>query len=291
MSDKLKMVIPKGRLQEKVEALLARVGIELMFSTRSYRPVCSDPDVEVKLVKPQNIPALISLGRHDCGFTGLDWIIEQDFADDPNLVELVDLGYNKVRIVAAVPEDLAENDAYKTRKKLVIASEYHKLAADYVKKQGLDAILIKTYGATEALPPEDADMIIDNTSTGSTLVMNRLVIVDELLASTTRFISSRQAMDDAKKGDKLRKIRMLMESVRMADKKVLLEMNVAADKFEQLVSHLPSMRSPTVSPLYQEKGYAVKVAVPSSEVPLLIPELVKLGATDILEYKLEKIVP
>jgi ATP phosphoribosyltransferase len=292
MSDTLKMVIPKGRLQDKVEELLARIGIELTFSTRSYRPVCSDPDIEVKLLKPQNIPALITLGRHDCGFTGLDWIIEQDLLDDPNLVELVDLGYNKVRIVAAMPEDLAaDRENLLKNKRLVVASEYHKIAADYIQKKNLNAVLIKSYGATEALPPEDADMIIDNTSTGSTLEMNRLVIIDEILTSTTRVICSQEALNDPAKREKLQQMQMLINSARTADQKVLLEMNVPSEKFEELVNQLPSMRSPTVSPLYKEKGFAVKIAVPAKEVPQLIPRLVRLGATDILEYRLEKIVP
>ncbi|MBK8189660.1 MAG: ATP phosphoribosyltransferase [Vampirovibrionales bacterium] len=290
MTPLLKLVIPKGRLQEKVEGLLARIGLHLTYSSRSYRPVCSDPAIEIKLLKPQNIPALIALGRHDAGFSGLDWVIEQGLETHDNLREVMDLGFNRVRIVAAVPETLAVDEAYRKRR-IIVATEYPVIAQRYLDAQKLDAVLIKSYGATEALPPEDADMIIDNTSTGSTLAMNRLAIVDELLSSTTRLLASGEALDDPARAGKLAEIRMLIQSVLNADKKVLLEMNVGAAQLEALVSNLPCMRAPTVSPLHDGAGYAVKVAVSAAEAPRLIPQLVKLGASDILEYRLAKIVP
>lgn len=290
MAPTLKLVIPKGRLQEKVESLLARIGLHLTYSSRSYRPVCSDPTVEVKLLKPQNIPALIALGRHDAGFSGLDWVIEQGLEGHANLREVMDLGFNRVRIVAAVPDALAADGAYR-RQRIIVATEYPVIAQRYLDAQQLDAVLIKSYGATEALPPEDADMIIDNTSTGSTLVMNRLTIVDTLLSSTTRLLASGEALADGWRAGKLAEIRMLIESVLNAETKVLLEMNVSAGQLEALVANLPCMRAPTVSPLHHGAGYAVKVAVAAAEAPRLIPQLVTLGASDILEYRLEKIVP
>jgi ATP phosphoribosyltransferase len=191
--------------------------------------------------------------------------------------------------VAAVPEELARNGDWKNRP-IVLASEYRKLAQDYIQKQKLNAVYIQTYGATEALPPEDADMIIDNTSTGSTLRQNRLVIVDELMRSTTRFICNSQTLEDPWKRQKLEELKMLMRSTLQAEEKVLLEMNVPLEALEQLVSNVPCMRSPTVSPLWNEEGYAVKIAVPARDVSILIPKLVAAGARDILEYRLEKIV-
>jgi len=291
MSPKLLLVIPKGRLQEKVTHLLARIGIDYAVNNRSYRPVCSDPDIEIKLLKPQNIPSLIALGRHDCGFTGHDWVQEEQLASGSQLVELIDLGYDKVRIVAAVPEDLLETPSGLNGKRLVVATEYPELAKAYITRKNLDAFLIKTYGATEALPPEDADMIIDNTSTGSTLQMNRLAIVDDLLHSTTRFVAGQQATASSWKKEKLDQMVLLMQSTLTANQRVLLEMNVNQEDLDQLVAKLPCMRSPTVAPLYGNEGYAVKVSVPTKDVPKLIPELIRLGARDILEYRLEKIVP
>lgn len=281
----LKLILPKGRIQEKVIALLSRVGLKINLEGRSYRPGCSDADIEIKLLKPQNIPKLIDLGRHDCGFTGYDWVVEQD----ADVEELVDTGFDPVRLIAAVPRNLAEKDAFR-RKTIVVASEYRNLAKAYIKKAELDAVFLQTYGATEAMPPEDADMIIDNTSTGATLRRNRLEIIETLMESTTRFIANKEAMKDQWKRKKMEGISTLISSCLEADKRVLLEMNVSEVNFSRVIAILPCMRSPTVSPLNGESGYAVKAAVPTKEVPALIPKLIVAGARDILEFKLEKIV-
>lgn len=287
----LKLIIPKGRLQEKVLALLANIGIELTFSHRSYRPSCSDPDVDVKLVKAQNIPGLIALDRHDAGFAGLDWLIENEplYANAPTRPEeLLDLGFNPVRIVAAVPEAIA--DSYQ-QKSLVVASEYDVLTRRFIDEQGLNAVLIKTYGATEALPPEDADMIVDNTATGATLRQNRLHIVHELLRSTTRFMANANSLaNDPWKREKLNQMTLLMESTLQAQRRVLLEMNVTKSAMDAVMALLPAMQSPTVTPLHNTDGFAVKSAVLSKETAKLIPQLKEAGATDILEYRLEKLV-
>lgn len=285
MKKTLKMIIPKGRIQQKVVTLLDRIGCQVNINERSYRPSCRNPEIEVKLLKPQNIPMLVALGRHDCGFTGYDWISEQQ----ADTVELLDLGFDPVSIVAAMPDALAKDYAL-CKKKLVVASEYRRLSLDYIKRKGLDTVFVQSFGATEALPPEDADMIIDNISTGETLKSNRLTIIDEIMRSTTRFIASKQALDDPFKRKLIEELAMFMKSALNADSRVLLEMNVPADRLEGLVRDLPCMRAPTVSPLHNEEGYAIKIAVPSSDVPSLIPRLISLGARDILEYRLEKIV-
>lgn len=290
--NQLSMLIPKGRLQDSVTALLAQVGVKFTFGARSYRPTCSDPEVTAKLLKPQNIASLVSLGRHDVGFVGHDWILELGLdGPDSELVEVMDLGFNPVRLVAAVPDHFVKNGVFQAPSPMVVASEYERLAQRYLAEKGYDAVFIKTFGATEALPPDDADMIIDNTSTGATLVSNRLEIVDDILRSTTRFVAHKSVMQDPWKKDKIDRLVMLMRSTLDAERRVLLEMNVPTDKFERLVAELPAMRSPTVSPLFGNQGYAVKVAVASKDVPLLIPRLRELGATDILEYRLQKIVP
>lgn len=290
----VKLIIPKGRLQDKVLALLAHIGIELTFSHRSYRPVCSDPEVSVKLVKAQNIPSLIALDRHDAGFTGKDWVLENEplYPTAPSKpVELLDLGFNPVQIVAAVPEELAHNNSYKTQR-IVIASEYQVLTEKYIAQNKLDAYFIKTYGATEALPPEDADMIVDNTATGATLRQNRLTIVDELLRSTTCFVGNQKTLNNCPaKKEKLEQMILLMESTLRAQKQVLLEMNVPTQSMDGVLAQLPCLKSPTVTQLHGNEGFAVKAAVPAKSVPQLIPQLKAAGATDILEYKLERLVP
>ncbi|TKJ32227.1 MAG: ATP phosphoribosyltransferase [Planctomycetes bacterium B3_Pla] len=281
----LRMILPKGHPGEKVVELLGRIGLRFSAADRSYRPACSDGEVEAKFLRPQNIPRLVELGRHDCGFTGLDWVVEEN----ADVVELMDLGLDPVRIVAAVPEELVRSADYASRE-LVVASEYRKITMDYIEKKKLNCVFVQSYGATEALPPEDADMIIENTSTGTTLEENRLVIVEEIMKSTTRFICNKEALEDQWKKRKLDEICMLMKGALNADRRVLLEMNVPGECFEAVVAALPCMKAPTVSGLHNEEGYAVKAAVPVDEVPGLIPKLKEMGARDILEYKLEKIV-
>ncbi|MHC4598873.1 MAG: ATP phosphoribosyltransferase [Planctomycetota bacterium] len=285
MAEKLKLILPKGRIEKNVLGLLESIGIAFRVNGRSLRPSCSDPAVEGKTLKPQNIPTFVGLGRHDAGFTGRDWVVEQE----ADVVELLNLGFDPVRIAAAVPEEAVRSGEWRS-KRIVVASEYRRLASAYIKERCLDAVFVQSFGATEALPPEDADLIIDNTATGTTLAENRLVEVDELMRSTTRFIANRRALEDPFKGRKLREMAMLMKSTLNARDRVLLEMNVPAAAFDAVVRDLPCMRSPTVAPLHNESGFAVKVAVPAEDVPSLIPTLVAAGARDILEYRLEKIV-
>jgi ATP phosphoribosyltransferase len=284
----LKITLPKGRIQKNILHLLQQIGLEFSSADRSYRPVCKAEGVEAKVLKPQNIPPLIALARHDCGFTGWDWINEQGVSDQ--VIELLDLRYDPVRIVAAVPEALAENDQWRTQP-LVLATEYQKLAKDFVAREKLNALLVRTYGATEALPPEDADMIVDNTSSGATLKSNRLVIVADLLKSSTRFVCSREAWANPAKRKRLEEWVMLMKSVLNAQERVLLEMNVLPEALDAVVALLPCMRAPTISSLYHQNGFAVKAAIPAHLASSLIPKVLAAGASDILEYRLEKIVP
>ncbi|MBI3872373.1 MAG: ATP phosphoribosyltransferase [candidate division Zixibacteria bacterium] len=285
MSQILRLVLPKGHLEQKVIGLLERIGMGFNFNSRSYRPTCGDPEIAAKMLKPQNIAALVALGRHDCGFTGHDWVVEEN----ADVVELLDLGFDSVRIVVAGPEDPV-TAANREERPLVIASEYERITARYIDRRKLNAVFIRTYGATEVLPPEDADLIVDNMSTGSTLHSHRLAIIEELMTSSTRFVANPQALADPWKKEKLDEMCMLMESTLRAEEKVLLEMNAPLECFERLIKDLPCMRAPTISPLYNGEGYAVKIAVPARDVPRLIPRLVAAGARDILEYRLEKIV-
>ena len=287
-NDKLRMTLPTGRIKDRVMSLLGAIGINYRENGRSYRPGSSDDGIQTKLIKSQNIPKLVELGRHDCGFCGYDWIIEQE----ADVIELLDLGFDPVRIVAAMPEEMDLEALKKSGKKLVVASEYRRLTELFLEKNGLskNAIFLRAFGATEALPPEDADIIVDNTASGATLVANRLKIVNEVLTSTTRFVCSREAFENPIKRKKLLEMTMLMKGCLEAKERVLIEMNVDEDALERLVENLPAMRSPTIARLYNEKGYAVKIAVEKAAVSSLIPELLRLGARDILEYRVDKIV-
>jgi len=282
--NKLRLVIPKGRISENVIRLLGEAGIRLQRKERVYRPLVSDPEIEVKIMKPQNIPELIELGRHDVGFTGYDWIVESRAA----VVEVMDLGFDPVRIIAAVPRELLEDNLH--GRKIVVVSEYENIARGYLDREEYDYVFLRTYGASEAFPPDDADMIVDNTETGQTLEEHNLVPIAQILESSTRFIANRKSLDDPWKRDKVDKLKMLMTAVLDARDRVMLEMNVPKDRLDDIVKVLPCMRSPTVAALFGDQGYAVKIAVRKSEIPKLIPFLKKIGATDILEYELKKVM-
>lgn len=283
--DKLKILLPKGRIYENVASLFAEAGISIYLPERAYRPIVDQEDLEAKVMKPQNIGKLLELGSHDVGFTGIDWI-KESCAD---VVEILDLGFDKVRIVAAVPNEI--DDSMLRSKRMIVATEYVTNAENWLKKQNLNYVIVRTYGATEVFPPDDADMIIDNTATGRTLQENGLRIIDTIMESSTRLFASKEAMANPEKKQKILELKMLFEAVLVARNRVMLEMNVSKARFPDLVKGIPSMKSPTVAPLYGDDGYAVKTVVKKSEVPLLMPKLKGLGATDIIEYELRKVMP
>ena len=280
----LKLVLPKGRINTKVLKLLSDCGIDLIGDERNYRPKAYGFDLEVKLLKSQNIPSLVEMGQHDIGFAGLDWIQERKC----NVEILKDLGYDPVRIVTCIPEDWDWQEMQK--RPLIVASEYKHISTRYLDKLGLDYQLLRSYGATEVFPPEDADMIIDNTSTGTTISANRLKIVDTVMESTTQFIANADTLKDPGKRNDIEDLLTLMQSVINGRERVLLEMNCSNDQITSIVDLLPCMRYPTVSKLYQDKGFAVKAAVKKSEIRELIPKLIAAGATDILETAIRKAI-
>jgi len=283
--DKLKILLPKGRIYDNVVALFSEAGINISLPERAYRPTVNQEDLEAKVMKPQNIGKLLELGAHDVGFTGVDWICETG----ADVVEVLDLGFDKVRIVAAVPNEI--DDRMLRSRRMIVATEYVANAEAWLKQQNLNYLIVRTYGATEVFPPDDADMIIDNTATGRTLQENGLRIVDTIMESSTRMFASKEAMADPAKKQKIMELKMLFEAVLAARSRVMLEMNVSKARFPDLVRGIPSMKSPTVAPLYGDDGYAVKTVVKKSEVPVLMPKLKALGATDIIEYELRKVMP
>jgi len=281
--NKLRILIPKGRIFNNVTCLFAEAGFPVTLADRTYRPSIGAPWLDAKIMKPQNVGELLELGSHDAGFTGIDWI-KESCAD---VEEILDLGFDKVKIVAAVPYQY--DDEKLRSKKLVVATEYVNLAETWLKSSGYQYRILRTFGATEVFPPDDADMIIDNTSSGQTLKDNGLKIIGTLLESSTRFVASRTALADPEKRSRIEELAMLFRAVLNGRDRVMLEMNIPKEQFESLAS-LPAMRSPTVAALYGDAGYAVKIAVKKCEVSDLIPKLKKLGALDIVEYDLRKVV-
>lgn len=288
--EKLKILLAKGRIYESVYELLNDVGISIHLPERTYFPTTNQKDLAFQVVKPQITSFLLSENKADLGFSGKDWVYENGVED--KVEEIMDLGFDPVRIVAAIPETKDLESLLKNS--VTIATEYQSLSKKWVESKKINGTIFRTWGTSEGFVQDTEDamaqILIDNTSTGSSLKANRLKIVDTLMESSTRMYASKEAMKNPQKKQKILELKMLFEAVLNARGRVMLEMNVAKDKFDSLVKGLPSMRSPTVSPLFGDNGYAVKIAVNKCEVPTLLPKLQSLGATDILEYELRKVV-
>jgi ATP phosphoribosyltransferase len=284
----LRLALPKGRMQAGIERLLADAGLPVRGSSRGYRPSIPLAGATAKLLKPKNVVPMLAAGTRDVGFAGVDLVQELGAAAD--LVELLDTGLDPVRIVAAAPPALLVDERL-PRRPLVVATEYEQLTRRWLAERGLNGTVLRTFGATEVFPPEDADCIVDNTATGATLAAQGLVVVDELLTSTTRLYASRAAWADEERRGQLEDLALLLGAVLEARRRAILEVNVAADRLDAVVAALPCMREPTVAPLFGGAGFAVKAAVPRPQLPTLIPALKAVGATDILVTSPDGIVP
>lgn len=288
--DKLKILLAKGRIYESVYELLSDVGISIHLPDRQYFPTTNQKDLAFQVVKPQITSLLLANNKADVGFSGKDWVYENGVQDD--VVEIMDLGFDPVRIVAAIPENRDYDKLLKGP--VTIATEYQSLSKKYVEDKKIDGTIFRTWGTSEGFVQDTEDSIaqilIDNTSTGSSLKANRLKIVDTLMESSTRMYASKEAMNDPEKKQKIMELKMLFETVLNARSRVMLEMNCSEADFDKLIKGSPSMKSPTVSPLFGGNGYAIKIAVKKSEVPTLLPKLQSLGATDIVEYELRKVM-
>ena len=288
--DKLRILLAKGRIYESVYELLNDVGISIHLPDRTYFPTTNQEDLAFQVVKPQITSALLAQNKADLGFSGKDWVYENGVEND--VEEIMDFGFDPVRIVAAVPNTV--DFASLLKGKVTIATEYQNLSKKWIEEKKVDGTIFRTWGTSEGFVQDNEDSIaqilIDNTSTGSSLRANNLKIVDTLMESSTRMYASKEALKNPEKKRKIMELKMLFESVLNARGRVMLEMNVSKDKVDSLIKGIPSMKSPTVSPLYGDDGFAVKIAVKKSEVPTLLPKLQSLGATDILEYALRKVM-
>lgn len=288
--EKLKILLAKGRIYESVYELLNDVGISIHLPERTYFPTTNQDDLAFQVVKPQITSALLAENKADVGFSGKDWVYENGVEND--VVEIMDLGFDPVRIVAAIPE--TRDFSALLKEKLTIATEYESLSKKWISGKKINGTIFRTWGTSEGFVQDSetalAQVLIDNTSTGSSLKANRLKIVDTLMESSTRMYASKAAFENPSKKQKILELKMLFEAVLAARTRVMLEMNVSKANFENLIKGIPSMKSPTVSPLFGDDGYAVKIAVKKSEVPNLLPKLQSLGATDILEYELRKVM-
>jgi ATP phosphoribosyltransferase len=295
----LELGLPKGRMQAEVLKLMADAGLPVKADERGYRPIVghagngdSDgrfgraPRFEAKFLKPQNIVEMLDLGSRDLGFAGGDWTRELG----SGAVELLDTGLDPVRIVVAAPASLLEGGKLQRRAGLRVASEYETLSREWMSRNAPDAVFVRSYGATEVFPPEDADIIVDNCATGSTLKANGLVIVDEVMKSSTRLYASRRAMADPAKKEAAESTALLLGSVLEARKRVMIEINVPADRLEEVTEILPVLKAPTISQL---KGgdFAVRIAAPKAVLAGLIPEIKRRGGSGIVVSEISQLVP
>lgn len=282
----LQLALPKGRMQQGVFQLLADAGLPVRLAERGYRPIVPLAGVESKLLKPQDVVQMLARGSRDLGFAGHDWVIELG----ADLVEVLDTGLDPVRIVAAAPTGLVV-DGRITRSPFVVASEYERLTLRWLEQSGYDAAFVRSSGATEVYPPEDADCIVDNTATGSTLRANGLTLIDTLLTSSTRLFASRAAWNDPARRARIDVIAMLIRSVVDARRRVMVEVNCGPADLDRVIAVMPCMREPTVARLHHDAGYAIKAAVPREQLPELIPLLKQCGASDVVVSALAQIVP
>ena len=292
------IAIPKGSLEAQTLLLFKQADLEIKVTSREYSPRIEDPRIEkVKILRPQEIPEYIEKGYFDVGITGRDWIAERG----ADVVEIADLSYSKmaekegaVKIVLAVPTDRAEiNEAKDVPPQSKISTEYPKLTKSFFDNLGIPVQIFFSYGATEA--KDMMDGIVELTETGETLRKNNWRIIHTILESYTKLIANKDSWADAEKRREIEEIRTLLSGVIEARGKVLLSMNVAENKLKEVVSALPAMKKPTISELYdsdnnQGRYYAVETVVSKREVNILIPKLKSMGAEDIIEIDITKIV-
>ena len=291
MSQKLLTIgLPTGSLLDATIDLFAKAGFEISGSKRSYRPSVDDAELDIRLLRAQEISRYVEHGFLDCGITGTDWIAENDSQVDA----LAQLAYSKVsskatRWVLVVPEDSPIRTVQDLAGKRV-ATEAVGLTRQFFAKHGVPVEVEFSWGATEVKVPELVDAIVDITETGSSLRANKLRIVDTLLESFPAFISNRAAAIDPWKRAKMDTLVLLLKGALAARDLVGLKMNLPKANLKNLLETLPALRNPTVSPLAQETWVAVETIIDEKTVREIIPKLKSLGAEGIIEYPLNKVV-
>lgn len=287
----LRLGVPSGSLQEPTLELFKRAGFNIVVSSRSYRPSVDDSELELRLLRAQEMGRYVDHGYLDCGITGKDWIAE----NKAEIEVLADFNYsratkNPTRWVLVVPED-SPIQSVKDLEGKRIATEAVGLTQVYLEKNGVNAEVEFSWGATEVKVPELVDAIVDITETGSSLRANKLRIVDTLMESFPQFVSSKAAYQDEWKRQKMETLVLLLKGALEARDKVGLKMNVPADRLDEVLNVLPAERSPTISQLANADWVAVETVIAESVVREKIPLLKTLGAEGIVEYPLNKVIP
>ena len=291
-SDKVLVLgLPKGSLQESTFALFKKAGWTIRAGERSLTPTIDDAEISCLLIRAQEMAGYVEKGVMDAGLTGRDWVEEQG----AKVKEICSLTYSKssfrkVRWVVAVPEDSPIKSVKGLQGKR-IATEAVNMTRKYLKKHGVTAAVEFSWGATEIKPPLLADAIVELTETGSSLRANNLRILDTVMESETVFVANREAYSDHWKREKLETIALMLNGALLAEKKVGLKMNAPAKKADKIMAALPALHTPTVSSLADSGWLSVEVVIDEKSVRELVPALKKAGATGIIEYPLNKVIP
>ncbi len=287
----LKLGIPKGSLEDATVDLFRRAGWRIRRSSRNYFPTVDDPDLKLSLVRAQEMSRYVADGVLDAGLTGLDWILE----NGSDVVKVCDLVYSKAstnpaRWVLVVPGDSPvrrpEDLAGKT-----IATELVAFTRRYFAERGVTVEVEFSWGATEAKVVEGlCDAIVEVTETGSTIRAHGLRIVETLLQTNTQLIANRDAWEDPVRREKIEQLARLLQGALRAEGMVGLKMNVPGDRVEDVIDQLPSLQAPTVAHLYNSDWLSVEAVVEERVVREIIPRLLRVGATGVIEYSLNKIL-
>ncbi|MAK25522.1 MAG: ATP phosphoribosyltransferase [Acidimicrobiaceae bacterium] len=290
----LKLVLPKGSLEKATFQLFEEADLTVRRSSDvDYRATIDDPRIaEVRILRPQEIPVYVANGLFDVGIAGRDWIEETG----SDVTSLGELKYSKVtakpvKIVVAVPADSEYESIKDLPQGVRVSSEYPELTKRHFDAAGVEADVQLSYGATEAKAPEIVDAVVDLTETGSALKAAGLKIIDEILTSYTEIFANNDSYEDPDKRKAMEQIKTLLDGVLDARGRVLMKLNVGASELDAVISVLPSMKAPTVNELWDGGGFAVETVVNKSDINVLIPQLLELGATDVIELPISKIVP
>jgi len=291
MTNRLKLGIPKGSLQNATIDLFRRSGWKININGRSYFPEINDDSIECAICRAQEMSCYVESGTLDAGLTGKDWIAE----NNSSVHVVTDLVYSKVsarpaRWVLAVTYDspIKKLEDLEGKK---ISTELVKFTKEYFAERNINVVVEFSWGATEAKVVSGlADAIVEVTETESTIKAHGLRIIHELMQTNTQLIANHRVWEDPQKREKLEQIALLLKGALLAEKLVALKMNVPEKHMKQIVSLLPSLNAPTVAPLYNSDWFAVETVVASDVVRDLIPELMKSGAEGIIEYPLNKVI-
>ena len=290
----LKLVIPKGSLEEQTLRLLEAADLHVRRSSgRDYHGTIDDDRIErVSVLRPQEIPTYVQDGFFDLGITGQDWIAETG----ADVEVLASLSYAKsgtghgTKIVLAVPNEHQADSAKEMPAGSRISTEFLHLTERYFDDLGIDVKVVWSYGATEAKVPEIVDAIVDITETGSTLRAHGMKIIETLLTSEPVLVANRASAADPARRAAMEDVTTLLLGALRAEGRVLIKLNVSAEHLDAVLAAVPSMKAPTVSPL-SEGGFAIETVAEKRTVNRLIPQLKAAGATDLLELPISKIVP